>query len=157
MGMRIIGPEGRTAEADGASALLHGSCVCIEPPPAAVLMIGPSGAGKSALALQLTAIGCALVADDGVCIRRRGGALIATAPETIRGRIEARGVGILCVPFVQQAPLRLVIDMGQAETGRLPQARRCRILGVELPLLHKVGSAHFPAAIRHYLKGGRTD
>jgi len=42
--------------------VLHASCVCLE--GRAVLIRGASGSGKSGLALQLIALGAALVADD---------------------------------------------------------------------------------------------
>jgi len=140
---------------DGTVAVLHGTCVCDG--STAALMVGPPEVGKSGLALQLLAFGCRLVADDRTCVTRRGDALIVSAPETISGRIEARGVGILNVPTARDAILRLVVDMEHSETERLPQHRNCSILGIRLPLIHKVESALFPAAVRLYMKGGRCD
>ncbi len=150
---RIIGPDNLAHE--GAETLIRGSCVAVG--GAAVLVCGASGSGKSALALQLMAHGAALVADDATVLRRRCGALVACSPDNIRGRIEARGVGILRAPASGGALVRLAINMDMVETRRLPPHRGCRILGVDLPLLHKVESAHFPAAVWHYLKGGRSD
>lgn len=136
------------------SGLLHASCVALG--PAAVLILGPSGSGKSALALQLMAMGCALVSDDRTEITLRDSAVVASAPGAIRGLIEARGVGLLTAEVRSEATVRLVVDLALAETERLPPARRITLLGHDLPLVHRVDSAHFPAAILQYLKGGRS-
>ncbi len=134
-----------------ADLVLHASAVAIDGRGA--LITGPSGAGKSALALQLMALGATLVADDGVLLRRRGDALVALAPASIRGLIEARGIGLLPAQTLESAPLSLVIDLAKTEIRRLPPARTICLLGMTLPLLHKVESAHFPAAVVVYLRG----
>lgn len=121
-----------------------------------VLILGPSGSGKSGLALQLMALGCDLVSDDRTAVAARDGVLVATAPEAIRGRIEARGVGLLAAEPARVARIVLAVDLGHLEADRLPPWRLHTVLGVELPLLHRVESAHFPAAILQYLKAGRT-
>jgi HPr kinase/phosphorylase len=120
----------------------------------AVLILGPSGAGKSGLALQLMALGAELVADDRTAVRAAEGQLIASCPPRLSGRIEARFVGILNARPAGPAQVTLVVDMGKVETERLPPAREVRIAEVSLPLLHKVESSHFPAAILQYLKEG---
>ncbi|MEZ5732446.1 MAG: HPr kinase/phosphatase C-terminal domain-containing protein [Paracoccaceae bacterium] len=121
-----------------------------------VLLMGPSGSGKSGLALQLMAWGCDLVSDDGTVLSRRDGAVYASAPAAIRGRIEARGIGLLAAATVPAARLHLAVDLGTVETHRLPPERVTEFLGCALPLLHSVESAHFPAAILQYLKAGRA-
>lgn len=135
--------------------VFHGSCVALD--GCGVLLLGASGRGKSALALTLMALGAGLVADDRVIVTRTGGRLIATCPPAIVGRIEARFVGLLGAVPVGPATLALVVDLDRAETKRLPPRRSKSVLGVELPLLHNVETAHFPAAILQYLKGGRSD
>lgn len=138
-----------------ADTILHASAVALN--GRAALMTGPSGSGKSALALQLLALGARLVSDDRVVLRRSpGGGLVASAPEAIRGLIEARGVGLLETDAADEAPVALAIDLGTLETDRLPPFRTVRLLGVEVPLLHKVESAHFPAAVMLYLRTGRS-
>ncbi len=116
----------------------------------AALLIGPSGSGKSSLALELIALGGVLVADDRVALERREGDLWLDAPDVLRNRIEARGVGLLTV---RASPARaaLVVDMGKLETARLPDARTITLAGVDLPLLHKVESPAFAAMLRVYL------
>ena len=121
----------------------------------AALIRGASGSGKSGLALQLIALGARLVADDRTVLRRRGDRVIADAPDTIRGRIEARGVGILAAPPAGPTPVALIVDMDADETDRLPPLREAELLGVMLPLQRKIDLPHFPAAIMAYLGHGR--
>lgn len=82
-----------------------------------LILRGPSGAGKSLLALDLIeqwqARGrpAALVSDDRVVIVTTGGELSMQAAPNIAGLIELRGRGIVRRPFVETAPLHLVIDL----------------------------------------------
>lgn len=133
---------------------LHGSCVALS--GRGVLILGPSGSGKSTLALLLMAFGCDLVSDDRTDIAARDGMLYASAPEAIQGRIEARGVGLLRADAVTGASLVLAVDLAHLESARLPPPRHYPVLGINLPLLHRVESAHFPGAILQYLKAGRA-
>jgi len=119
------------------------------------MIIGASGSGKSGLALQLLALGAGLVADDRTRLWQEGHEIMADVPEAIKGRIEARGVGILAAPAMGPVPVALVIDMDKIETARLPPNRTLRILDREVPLIRKVQSPCFPAAILLYLNGGR--
>jgi HPr kinase/phosphorylase len=121
------------------------------------LIFGASGSGKSGLALQLMAFGCELVSDDRTVVAARNGVLLATAPARIRGRIEARGVGLLAAAPAAAARIVLAVDLDRTESDRLPPWRSRTVLGVELPLLHGVESAHFPAAVLQYLKAGRAE
>ncbi len=127
---------------------LHASAVAFG--GRAALLIGPSGSGKSSLALELIALGGVLVADDRVTLERREGGLWLDAPDVLRGRIEARGVGLLTI---RAAPARagLVVDMGKVEAARMPDARSIMLAGVDLPLIHKVESPAFAAMLRVYL------
>ena len=137
------------------SIVVHATTVAIG--DRAVLIRGPSGSGKSGLALQLMAMGATLVADDRTQVRRAGDSLVADAPEAIRGRIEARFVGILAVPPRGPVPLALVVEMGETEPERLPPRREAEILGLALPLVRKTDQPHFPAAIRLYLVADRVE
>lgn len=141
--------------ADSDCLILHASTVALD--GRAVVITGRAGAGKSALALQLMALGAGLVADDRTCLWKDGDTIWADAPETIRGRIEARFVGILDAQAVGPARAALWVDLDQEETQRLPDKKTVTVLGVSRPLLHNVQAQHFPAAILHYLKAGRRD
>ena len=133
--------------------ILHASCVAWQGRGA--LILGRSGAGKSALALQLMAFGADLVSDDRTELLAEADVLTARAPATIQGLIEARGVGLMRVPFVPQAEIALVIDLDQPEPNRLPPQREITLLGISRPLVLAVPQPHFPAAILCYLRGSR--
>lgn len=133
---------------------LHASAVALE--GAAVCILGASGAGKSALALQLMAMGAGLVSDDRCLIWREGANLRVDAPDPIRGRIEARGVGILNARAVGPAAVALWVDLDRVEDHRLPPDREKVCLGVSRPILHNIQAQHFAAAILQYLKAGRN-
>lgn len=132
----------------------HASCVAHS--GRAVLLTGRSGSGKSALALELLARGARLVSDDRTCLRRTASGVVADAPAAIRGLIEARGVGLLHAAPWGPAPVALLVDMDTPETERLPPRRSTMLLGYRLPLVHKVETGYFPAAILQYLSSGRA-
>jgi HPr kinase/phosphorylase len=133
--------------------ILHATCVAWQ--GRGVLILGRSGAGKSALALQMLAYGADLVSDDRTELLAEAEVLTARSPAAIEGLIEARGVGLLRVPFVPQAEIALVIDLDQTEPDRLPPQREITLLGISRPLVLAMPQPHFPAAILCYLKGSR--
>ncbi|NVO24525.1 serine kinase [Donghicola sp. B5-SW-15] len=132
--------------------MVHASTVMAH--GSAVVLFGPSGAGKSGLALEMMALGARLVADDRTILTRDGDRLIATCPDTIRGRIEARGVGILRADPVGSAPVTLFVDMQTPEVDRLPPRRVVTVFGLHIPLLQKVERGYFAAALMQYLSKG---
>jgi serine kinase of HPr protein (carbohydrate metabolism regulator) len=128
----------------GAAELVHGTCVALG--QRAALLRGPPGSGKSDLALRflfLARRGPAaleapvLVADDQVRLVNDDKRVLASSPESIRGRIEVRGVGIVALKSIPEAELVLVVDLVDiGETERLPERdARVRLLGIDLPLL----------------------
>jgi serine kinase of HPr protein (carbohydrate metabolism regulator) len=115
------------------SETLHASTVAID--GRAVLITGASGAGKSDLALRLLDRGFTLVSDDQTLVRRDGSALIASAPPTIAGKLEIRGVGIVEMETVANVPVALLVEL-TSDIQRLPDDSRERpVLGVPLPLV----------------------
>jgi HPr kinase/phosphorylase len=133
--------------------ILHASAVALG--GLALVITGPSGSGKSQLALALMALGAALVADDRTMILPDpDGPPRAAAPDTIRGLIEARGLGLLAAEPAPPTPVTALLDLGRIETERLPPIRHTTLAGSRIPLLHKVEMVHFPAALLQYLKGG---
>lgn len=133
--------------------IIHASCVALD--GRAVLVLGPSGVGKSSLALQLMSLGCLLVADDRTVVFQRDGQLWAEAPEAIRGRIEARGIGILAAETQRRAPVLLAVDLATEETARLPLEHTIDLCGVTVPCLRRVAAPHFASAIVLYLRTAR--
>jgi serine kinase of HPr protein (carbohydrate metabolism regulator) len=112
---------------------LHSSAVATE--GRAVLIAGPSGAGKSDLALRLIDRGYKLVSDDRTLVRRDGDRLVASAPPTIAGKLEIRGIGIVDMEAVDNVPVALFVEL-TSEIQRLPDENRERpILGVRIPLI----------------------
>ncbi len=95
----------------------HGTAIAMG--GSAALIIGPSGAGKSDLALRCLAVApttliplpAHLIADDWVLISLDGDRLLVEAPETIRGKLEVRGLGILEVPIARSAALALIAEL----------------------------------------------
>ena len=115
------------------SETAHASTVAVE--GRAVMISGPSGSGKSDLALRLLDRGFTLVSDDQTIVRREGNRLVASAPATIKGKLEIRGVGIVEMETVSDVPVALYVEL-TSEIVRLPDDRRERpVLGVNLPLI----------------------
>ena len=125
---------------------LHSSTVARE--GRAVLIGGPSGSGKSDLALRLLDRGFTLVSDDQTVVRRDGNRLIATAPPTIAGKLEVRGIGIVEVERASDVPVALVVEL-RTDIQRMPDDGRDRlILGVSVPLISiDAMSASAPAKV----------
>ena len=111
---------------------VHASCVAVD--GRGLLIRGPSGAGKSALALDLIGLGAALVADDQVGLSRHGGSVLAAPPPALAGLIEARGLGVLRLPFADTASVLAVLDLDAPPAPRLPEAATTDLLGVPVRL-----------------------
>lgn len=128
---------------DGATACrLHATAIAVG--SSGVLIMGASGRGKSNLALRTLARApntflseaVTLIADDQVDIERTDGALRATAPATIAGKLEVRGVGIVNVPHMQSgAVVRLIVRLTDTATiERLPLSPQVEaVLGQPVP------------------------
>ena len=150
-------------------ALIHGTCIAIGAD--GVLLVGKPGSGKSDLALRLidqSGSGLSgiqktaqLVADDQVVIRKVEGVLMASAPPSLKGKLEIRGLGIAELAVAQQARLRLAVRLTPAaEIERLPELGRARmdILGLAVPLilldpLNASAPARLRAALDQFVEG----
>src|SRR5438093_4516912 len=121
-----------TASAAADRVHLHATAIAVD--GRAVLLRGASGAGKSDLGLRLIDAGARLVADDQSELSRRGDTLIVRAPATIAGLLEVRGIGIVRLDPLAEAPVALLVDLVPPETlERLPARRLETILGLALP------------------------
>lgn len=115
------------------SETLHATSVAIA--GRAVLLSGPSGSGKSDLALRLIDRGGILISDDYTLVKRIDGRLRATAPTTIAGKIEVRGIGIVDLPSVGEAPVALLVDLFD-RVERMPLDPLLRIVaGMQVPVI----------------------
>ena len=115
------------------SETIHASAVAIR--GRAVLIGGLSGRGKSDLALRLIDRGAGLVSDDYVFVRRQGDRLLASAPPTIAGKIEVRGVGLVDFPAESEVPVALFVDL-DVPPERLPEPGETRSMaGIAVPVV----------------------
>ncbi len=104
---------------------IHANCVVVG--TLGLLIRGPSGSGKSGLsdvlvsAARLRGNLGKLVADDRVCLEAAGTSLLAHVPDTIAGRLEVRGIGLVAASFIPTARVHLVVTLTPAnEIERLP-------------------------------------
>ena len=132
---------------------LHGTCISVG--GGGVLILGEPGSGKSALALRLIdepgygisgiLLRSELVADDQVIVSRGQRGLMASAPASLRGKLEIRGLGIVTLATPPSVALALVVRLqDHSAIERLPDPATIDILGVALPLVEIDGK--LPAA-----------
>ncbi len=127
------------------SDLLHASAVAFQ--RRGVLILGPSGAGKSGLALELISRGATLVSDDQVCLTGNGPDLRISPPEAIKGLIEARGIGLMRLPFVVNVAPVVVVDLERDSRQRMPQCNTITLKSACLPLIAGANVPNLAAAI----------
>lgn len=129
---------------DADRQLVHATAVAVD--GRAALIVGPSGTGKSDLALRLIMTSlhdggrplyAHLIADDQVVIRRQDDRLLASAPKTIPGLIEVRGLGILPIAHADDIEVALFADVDPAHPSeRFPDRPEVRsLLGIAVPVV----------------------
>ena len=100
------------------SKIIHASSVDID--GKGVVILGKSGAGKSNLAIKLISMGAKLISDDQTHFRLKENKIIISKPETTPNFIEARGIGLIEVPFVVSSKLFCFVKITNLELKRLP-------------------------------------
>ncbi|MDF2763937.1 MAG: hypothetical protein K0S81_931 [Rhodospirillales bacterium] len=137
---------------NGEMRTIHATAVALA--GKAVLLRGAPGSGKSDLALRLIESGAELVADDQTCLSRRGAELWARAPESLKDMMEVRGIGIVRVGALAEAPVALLVDLVPGpEVERCPEPDREVLLGVALPKVRlHAPEASAPAKLRLALR-----
>ncbi|MBF0356639.1 MAG: HPr kinase/phosphatase C-terminal domain-containing protein [Alphaproteobacteria bacterium] len=134
--------------------LVHATAVALD--GQGVLLLGPSGSGKSDLALRLIDAGALLISDDQVEVSKQGDLVVAAPPAPIAGLIEARGIGLVRLPYLARAVMVLAVELVAAPLiERLPEPATWTGGGVTLPLLKlDPFAASAPAKLRLALMVG---
>ncbi len=131
---------------------VHATAVMIE--EKGVLLRGPPRSGKSDLALRLINDGAILIADDRTALTLRDGAVIAQCPASIAGQLEVRGIGIVDLPYIEEAALSMIVDLVSSDqVDRLPAQHMeellgCRISSITLAPFEASAPAKIKMAIR---------
>ena len=119
-----------------------------------LLIEGDSGSGKTSLTLGLLetarneGLEGFLVGDDQVYLNITDKGLEATVPESISGKLELRGYGVVDWPHQNSARISAVIQLtDDAEVERHPDEKSRVIMGQKLPLI-EVPVRHEQAAVR---------
>jgi serine kinase of HPr protein (carbohydrate metabolism regulator) len=107
-----------------------------------LLVRGRPGSGKTGLALSLLAHAKAhglfarLVSDDQALPASAAGRLVCSAPETIRGLAEFRGIGPAAVEVEPRAVIDLIIELVPGESAPRMQDPDTQYIGsVEIPVI----------------------
>ncbi len=135
----------------------HHGCI-VELDGHGVLISGRSGSGKSSLALGLIQHfrnmrkSAFLVADDQYYLQAAGGNLVARAPESISGKVEIYGFGIVECETMASCRLDLQVTLVPDEAiDRMPEPKSINILGhmisaIEVPERHETQSVRIVVA-----------
>jgi len=107
-----------------------------------IVIAGDSGAGKTQLALALISharthgLFARLVADDQVFLSVHHGRLVCSAPKTIAGLVEVRGIGPRPIDCEPKASVDLMVRLvARREAMRLAEPETEALLGCDVALL----------------------
>jgi serine kinase of HPr protein (carbohydrate metabolism regulator) len=119
---------------------MHGTAIILG--DRGVLITGGSGSGKTALALALIAqakrggMFARLVSDDQVFLANHGGRVVCSAPPTISGLVEVRGLGPRPIAAEPSAVVDLVVRLAPADAAeRFPEEATATLAGCEVACL----------------------
>ncbi len=115
-----------------------------------VLIRGDPGSGKSDLGLRLIEDGATLVSDDYTELKSTPRGLFASAPDTIRGKMEVRGIGVVDFSCAEVSKVALVVTLVPRENvERVPEPTYAEIEGIQVPEISLCAfDASSPAKVR---------
>ncbi len=116
---------------------IHATCIDLK--GKGILLLGKSGSNKSGLALQMIELFQAkLVADDRTDLNVSVNKITASCPNTIKGKLEIRGIGIIDFPYVEQTVLRLAVELVERpeDIERLPVPAFYELENVKIPKIY---------------------
>ena len=113
--------------------IIHASSIDIN--GKGVVILGKSGAGKSNLAIKLISMGAKLISDDQTHFKFKENKIIISKPKTTPNFIEARGIGLIKVPFVVSAKLFCFVKITNLELNRLPNAKNKYCFGKKIKMM----------------------
>lgn len=114
---------------------IHATCINLN--SKGILILGASGSGKSDLALRLiTMFSAKLVSDDRTDVQNVFGRLEASAPKTLEGLLEVRGVGIIKTEYIKKTNIDVAIELTTEKPERMPDAKKYEIEGIKIPLFY---------------------
>ena len=117
----------------------HSTSIVIE--DLGILIKGQSGSGKSDLALRLIDSGATLISDDLTICKKIGDYLYLYPHSKTKGLLEVREIGIMTVPYVENIKLKLVVELMEKESERIPKMMSCNILGMKFPRIKIFGKS----------------
>ena len=110
---------------------------CVEFMGSGLLICGRSGSGKSDLCLRLIDAGAKFIADDQTIIENKGGKLKARCPDSIKGMLEIRGIGIVEMPCIDETEINLKLSLQSFDQiDRMPEKHTELIENVRLPIFY---------------------
>ncbi len=108
------------------------------------MIVGAGGSGKSDLALRLIDRDWRLVADDRTILRPGDDAPLASAPDTLAGKLSMAGIGIVECDYLDEVPIALVVQLENAPPSYPLDSMTRTVCGFRLPLLRL--NAFWPSA-----------
>jgi len=95
----------------------------------------------------MIALGAKLVADDQVWLVQTAEGIQLHPPDTLKGKIEARQLGILECAFEPHALLTLVIALDKNEPERLPYGKTIQVGGEKIDLIYGANVPNLASAL----------
>lgn len=108
-----------------------------------ILIQGKSGSGKTSLLMGLLETfkgsneAAFLVSDDQVLVTVKNNCLFGRAPETIAGKVEIFGFGIIQTSHIDECKIHMSVHLvDDEEIVRMPENRTEKLFEVEVPAIN---------------------